>query len=236
MTADSPPRPEESAGSPLHLTLEGFEGPIDLLLALARDQKVDLRGISILALAEQYLTFVHEARRQRLDLAAEYLVMAAWLAWLKSRLLLPAEDSPEDEPTGAEMAAALAFQLERLEAMRTAAEALATRPRRGRDVFARGAPEGTEVVRRPRYQAGLYDLLKAYADHHRRQGRATTLSVEAFDLYSVEEALHRLQRLVGRLPGWTVLSRFLPREEDALERIAPNRVHAVNRIGCVNPL
>ena len=215
MSEGAPPPFEEdtpAAADPadrLVLDLAGFEGPIDLLLSLSREQKVDLVHISILALAEQYLAFVQRARERHLDLAAEYLVMAAWLAYLKSRLLLP-DRAREEEPSGQEMAEALQFQLQRLEAMQGAGTQLAERARLGRDVFARGAPEGVERVTRSVWDADLYDLLRAYADHRRRQGRATSMTVEAFDLFAVEDAIQRLRRIVGRVPEWTVLSRFLP--------------------------
>src|SRR5690242_5120901 len=145
----------------LVLDLDGFEGPIDVLLTLAREQKVDLAKISILELADQYLSFIQRARRLRLEIAADYLVMAAWLAYLKSRLLLP-EPEEGGEPTGAELAAALAFQLQRLEAMREAGQRLMGRPQLGRDIFPRGAPERFRVIARPIWSATLYDLLKAY--------------------------------------------------------------------------
>ena len=192
----------------LVVDLEGYEGPLDVLLELAREQKVDLAKISILRLAEQYLVFITRVAHQHLELAADYLVMAAWLAYLKSRLLLP-EPAPEDEPSGEEMAAALAFQLQRLEAMRQVGEKLMNRPRLGRDVFPRGEPEAVSVVTRPVWEVGLYDLLKAYADIQRRQ-KATTLRIEAPDLYSVDDAIHRLQTMLGTLPRWSTLSSFLP--------------------------
>lgn len=199
------------AGDRLLLDLGAYEGPIDVLLTLARDQKVDLTRISILALADQYLAFIARMRREHLELAADYLVMAAWLAYLKSRLLLPPE--PEDygdEPSGEELAAALAFQLQRLEAMQKAGAGLMKRPQLGRDVFGRGAPEGVEIVTRSVFQATLYDLLKAYADHTRRTS-VTTLAIEAPDLYSVDDAIQRLQDMLGRIPDWTRLQDFLPR-------------------------
>jgi len=201
------PEPEPRAAG-LMVDLDGYEGPLDVLLELARDQKVDLAKISILQLADQYLVFIHEAAKQHLELAADYLVMAAWLAYLKSRLLLP-EPAPEDEPSGEEMAAALAFQLRRLEAMRKAGDALLNRPRLGRDIFARGEPEGVSVVLRPVWELGLYELLKAYADIQRRQ-KATTLHIEAPDLYSVDDAIHRLQTMLGKMPRWSTLMSFLP--------------------------
>src|SRR5215510_11153890 len=144
---------EEAVGTDdaLVVSLDGFEGPLDVLLALARTQKVDLAKISVLALADQYLLFIAEARKLRLELAADYLVMAAWLAYLKSRLLLPREVGPEDQPSGEELAARLAFRLKRLEAMRNAAASLMTRKRLGRDIFARGMPEGMRTIRVRQY-------------------------------------------------------------------------------------
>jgi segregation and condensation protein A len=198
----------EAAGETLVIDIDGFEGPIDVLLALARDQKVDLTRISILQLADQYLAFIACHLRQHLELAADYLVMAAWLAFLKSRLLLPVP-SEEDEPTGEEMAAALAFQLQRLEAMRRWGKLLMERPHLGRDFFPRGAPEGIAEVARPVWEVGLYELLKAYADIKRRS-TVTTLQIEAPDLYSVDVAIHRLEMMLGKLPRWSTLLSFLP--------------------------
>lgn len=192
----------------LVVDLDGFEGPIDLLLTLARDQKVDLTRISILALAEQYLRFINEARKMRLELAADYLVTAAWLAYLKSRLLLPAPET--EEPSGAELAQALAFQLQRLEAMQKAAADLLRQPRLGRDVFARGAPEDLPVFERRVADVTLYDLLRAYGEIKRRAQKVGPLHIAPMDLYSIEEALQRMSRLLGRLPDWTRLDRFLP--------------------------
>ena len=203
------PPPERTVDAFI-LRLDAYEGPIDLLLDQARDQKVDLSQISILALAEQYLAFVERARALRLELAADYLVMAAWLAYLKSRLLLPADES-EDEPTGAELAAALQFQLQRLEAMRKAGAQLKARNCLGFDVFARGAPEPTTVVLRPVYEANLYDLLAAYGDHHRRQRvSSASLQIQASRLYTTDQAVRRLTEMLGLSPGWTVLTGFLP--------------------------
>lgn len=195
----------------LLLALDGFEGPLDALLALARDQKIDLTRISILELANQYLAFVAEARRVRLELAADYLVMAAWLAYLKSRLLLPVAD--EEEPSGEDMAAALAFQLQRLEAIKAAAAKLMALPRLGVDVFGRGAPEELATVEKPIYQATLYDLLKAYGEHRRRKDGAV-LHVEPLRLYAVEEAVQRLSAILGRMPDWAELAAFLPDQAD----------------------
>jgi len=193
----------------LVVDLEGFEGPIDALLVLARQQKVDLLHISILQLADQYVAFIAEARRMRLEIAADYLVMAAWLAYLKSRLLLP-EPEEDDEPTGPEMAEALAFQLRRLEAMQKSGAKIMELPRLGRDVFARGAPEGMRVKRTPVYELTLYDLLKAYGDQQRRQ-QPPSLEIAPTAFFSVDDALERLARLVGNLPDWQTLESFLPR-------------------------
>ncbi len=192
----------------LVVDLEGYEGPIDMLLTLAREQKVDLTKISILALADQYLVYIGAARRLRLEIAADYLVMAAWLAYLKSRLLLP-EPAPADEPSGAELAAALTHQLQRLEAMQQAGARLMARPQLGRDVFARGAPEGLPRVLRPIYDATLYDLLKAYGDQRQRK-EAAVLHIEPPELFSMDDALQRLSRLLGRMPEWRTLMSFLP--------------------------
>jgi segregation and condensation protein A len=192
----------------LVLSLDGYEGPIDVLLELARDQKVNLIQISILALAEQYFTFVMVAREESLELAADYLVMAAWLAYLKSRLLLPPEPGDE-EPSGEEMAAALQFQLQRLEAMQEVGQTLMQRPLLGRDVFARGMPEGARIISHSQWSVTLYDLLRAYADHKRREG-AKSLEIEPLTLYSVDEAVQRLSRFLGAMPDWTVLARYLP--------------------------
>ncbi|MGJ3259034.1 MAG: segregation and condensation protein A [Rhodospirillales bacterium] len=189
--------------------LEGFEGPIDVLLQLARDQKVDLVHISILELADQYLAFVAEARRHNLELAADYLVMAAWLAFLKSRLLLP-DMSSEEEPSGEEMAAALQYQLRRLQAMQNAGRQLVERPRLGQDFVGRGDPEKFKPREIEVLDATLYDLLKAYADQHVRKNAHAPMHIEAFQIYTVEDALQRLRRLVGKTPDWQDLWSFLP--------------------------
>lgn len=204
------PRPDEGGSERLLLDIEGFEGPIDVLLTLARDQKVDLTGISILALADQYLEFVTRARQLSLELAADYLVMAAWLAYLKSRLLLP-EPPGDEEPSGAEMAAMLAFQLQRLEAMKEAGVKLLSRARLDRDFFARGEPEALEVKNRPDFEVSLYDVLRAYARQQARQ-QASTLHIAPTEMYSIEEAIQRLGRLVGKIPDWTILQNFLPED------------------------
>jgi segregation and condensation protein A len=188
--------------------LDGFEGPLDLLLTLARQQKVDLTQISILQLAEQYLGYIEEARRIRLEIAADYLVMAAWLAYLKSRLLLP-EPEGEDEPSGEELAARLQFQLQRLQAMRAAAEKLMARARLGLDVFQRGMPEGISVLRQSVWDCQLYELLRAYADQV--QGApVTALSVRPPAPMTIEEALQRLRRMIGDMPDWASLEALLP--------------------------
>lgn len=212
-TSFEDPAPERRGGhttldGQLVLDLDGYEGPIDVLLSLAREQKVDLTQISILQLADQYIAFIHEARRLRLELAADYLVMAAWLVYLKSRLLLP-EPPAEDEPSGEEMAALLTFQLQRLEAMQNVGAELMKRPRYGRDFYGRGAPEPFRLVARAAYDVTLYDLLRAYADQRRRMDGGT-FTIAASELYSVEQAIERLQRLLGHVPTWTVLQDFLP--------------------------
>ena len=192
----------------LVLNLDGFEGPIDVLLTLARTHKVDITKISILGLAEQYLAFIQRAHALRLEIAADYLVMAAWLAYLKSRLLLPSTDD-EDEPTGAELAARLAFQLQRLEAMRKAAGEVMERPQLGQDFYARGEPDPMIVDTTTEFSATLYDLLTMYAGIRERQG-ASTLQISPARLYSMDDALERLGKLLGHAPDWTTLSRFLP--------------------------
>jgi segregation and condensation protein A len=194
--------------SELVVDLDGYEGPIDVLLRLAREQKVDLTKISILQLADQYIAFISEARRLSLEIAADYLVMAAWLAYLKSRLLLPAPE-PDDEPTAAELAEALAFQLQRLEAMQRAGVRLMARPLLGRDVFARGAPEGLQVVSRTTYDVTLYDLLKAYGDS-RTRSETVVLEIRPAELFSMDDVLARLGKLVGKVPEWRSLMSFLP--------------------------
>jgi segregation and condensation protein A len=198
----------DRAPAQLVLDLDGFEGPIDVLLALAREQKVDLTRISILQLADQYLDYVRRARRQRLELAADYLVMAAWLAYLKSRLLLPDEET--DEPSGEEMAEALAYQLRRLEAMREAARRLMACDLLGRDVFARGAAGGIEVVAKPVYAITLNDLLAAYAEQRRRREVPGTLRIGPIELMTLDAAVRRLSRMLGMAVEWTTLARFLP--------------------------
>ena len=197
-----------SAAETLVVDVEGFEGPLDLLLTLARTQKVDLARISVLALAQQYLDFIAEARRLRLEIAADYLVMAAWLAFLKSKLLLPAEQDAEDEPTGEELAQLLAFRLKRLHAMREAAAQLMTRKRLGRDVFARGMPEPLRITRKSTYQADLYDLLKAYSQQRQRTA-VKSWQVRQRTVWSLKEARDELERLIGMSCDWASLDRLL---------------------------
>jgi segregation and condensation protein A len=203
--SDEVPRDEEA----LVVALDGFEGPLDVLLILARTQKVDLAKISVLALAEQYLLFIAQAQQLRLELAADYLVMAAWLAYLKSRLLLPRESAGDDQPTGEELAARLAFRLQRLEAMRGAAATLMTRKRLGRDVFGRGMPEGVRTIRVRQFTAAIYDLLKAYAEQRKRTIKRVHV-VPRRVVWSIKEARERLQALVGKCDAsWVQLDLFL---------------------------
>jgi len=197
----------------LFVNLDGFEGPIDLLLSLAREQKVDLMKISILPLAEQYLSFIETAQDLNLEVAADYLVMAAWLAYLKSRLLLP-EAEPEADEEIIDMTDALRFQLLRLEAMQEAAKSLASLPKLGQARHARGEPEYFTTTEKPLWTAGLYDLLAVYGDL-RSEETAQTLTIAATRLYSVQEASGRLKHLLKSSPGWTVLEQFLP---DGLHR------------------
>jgi len=212
-------RPDGVVGeAELVVNLEGFEGPLDILLTLARDQKVDLRRISMVALVDQYLEFIASARRLRLEIAADYLVMAAWLAYLKSRLMLPEPPQSEDQPSAEQMADALAWQLRRLEAMQEAGIRLMARGQLGRDWFRRGAPEGVPVVRRPIWDVKLYDLLKGYGEIQRR-GQDTTMHIKPMEFYSVEEAAERLGRMLGIAVEWQSLLSFLPPGlQDAMKR------------------
>lgn len=191
----------------LVVDVDGFAGPLDLLLELARRQKVDLHKISVLALAEQYLGFIEAARSFRLELAADYLVMAAWLAYLKSRLLLP-EPAKGDEPPAEELAQRLAFRLRRLEAVREAAKKLYDRPQLGRDVFGRGAPEPVRIDRKRDWDASLYDLLKAYAEQRQTKALSRVSFAKRF-VWSLAEAREALDRLVGGGLDWTVLDDYL---------------------------
>ena len=191
----------------LVVDVAGFEGPLDLLLHLARNQKVDLARISILALAEQYLAFVEKVRALRLELAADYLVMAAWLAFLKSKLLIPKQPGEEGE-SGEELAAVLQFRLKRLEAMRDAAARLVNRNRLGRDVFARGMPEMVIIEKRNSFSASLYDLLTAYAQQRQRQA-INNLTIARRAVWSLKDAREVLARLIGTVGDWTALDSFL---------------------------
>jgi segregation and condensation protein A len=204
--------------------LDGFEGPLDLLLALARTQKVDLAKISILGLVEQYLGFIAEAQQLKLQIAADYLVMAAWLAFLKSRLLLPKDKEDPDTTSAEELAQRLAFRLMRLEAMRDKAATLFTRHRLERDVFTRGQPERIQVTRDTTYTATIYDLLKAYADQRKRTIKVIHV-VKARRVWSIKDARNRLERLVGATAGdWAqldmFLDQFLPRNEEERTALA----------------
>lgn len=198
----------------LLLNIDGYEGPIDVLLDMARTQKVDLSKISILQLVRQYLGFIERAQQMNLELAADYLVMAAWLAYLKSRLLLP-RDPAGPEPGAAEMAEALQFQLRRLEAMQQAAQKLGALPQRGRDIFARGAPEVFPVTTNTTWDVTLYDMLRAYGDIKQRaeEGR---YDLPQFNLMSMDDAMSRMTRMLGQLPRsgaysvWATLGSFLP--------------------------
>jgi segregation and condensation protein A len=202
--------PESEA---LIIDVEGFEGPLDMLLSLSRTQKVDLMRISVLQLAEQYLVFVERARALRLELAADYLVMAAWLAYLKSRLLLPPDPS-DDGPSAADLAAHLAFQLERLGAMRDAAAQMMARDQKGRDFFARGAPETVTRLAHRRFDANLLDLMRAYARIKTRD-EFRPYAFDRIDVFTMEQALERLRSLIGFGGDWADLTSFLPQGWDA---------------------
>jgi segregation and condensation protein A len=195
----------------LMVDVEGYEGPLDLLLALARQQKVDLHKISILALADQYLVFIEEARKLRLELAADYLVMAAWLAYLKSRLLLP-EPPQAEGPSAEDMANALAARLRRLELIREAANRLMTRPQLRRDIFPRGQPETIALIKHPQWTATLYDLLSAYATQ-RQQRVLATVHLAKRTVWSLAEARASLERLIGttETEDWISLDEYLMR-------------------------
>jgi segregation and condensation protein A len=207
-TTDPQALADRAADEPaLIVDVEGFEGPLDLLLTLARQQKVDLSKISILALADQYLAFIEEARRLRLELAADYLVMAAWLAFLKSRLLIP-DNEQVVGPSAEDMAAALAFRLRRLESIREAAEKLIARPQLDRDVFARGAPEPIIDIKQPQWTATLYDLLSAYAAQ-RSKSALSRVRFAQRSVWSLAEARGRLQCLVGAAQDWSRLDQYL---------------------------
>lgn len=191
----------------LVVRLGGFDGPLDLLLSLAHEQKVDLAAISISALAEQYLVYIGAARRLRLEIAADYLVMAAWLAYLKSRLLLPVPEQEEPDPS--DMAAALRFQLQRLEAMRQTSEKLQALPQLGSEIFLQGKPEKIRRIEVPVYHLSIYDLLQALAGPQRRV-KAPRYALAAQKLFALEEAVSRVRNMVGFMPDWSELSSFVP--------------------------
>jgi segregation and condensation protein A len=206
-TADTAPLASEA----LTVDLTGFEGPLDMLLALARTQKVDIGKISIVDLVDQYLAFIADLQHLRLEIAADYLVMAAWLAFLKSRLLIPREAKSADLASAEDAAQRLAFRLMRLDAMRTASAQLMTRHRLGRDVFGRGWPEGVTTIRETQHTAQVYDLLRAYADLRRRTIKVGHV-VKARKVWSIKDARARLERLVGDAQGsWVQLDLFLER-------------------------
>ena len=195
--------------------LEGYEGPLHVLLALARTQKVDLLKLSITRLAEQYLAFVHEARRRNFALAADYLVMASWLAYLKSRLLLPrTEKGKGEEPPAEEMATALAFRLQKLEAMRRAVEAITSRPQLKRDVFTRGDPEATVIVPSDRIDASLYELMAAYVAQRRREEQRRYNPGQRVEAFALEAARDWLRDILPRMDQWTPLDRVAPERTD----------------------
>ena len=195
----------------LTLDLDGWEGPLDLLLTLARSQKVDLAKISILALVEQYLAFIADAKKLRLEIAADYLVMAAWLAYLKSCLLLPKD--PGVDPSPEELAMRLQLRLQRLQAMREAGARLMGRDRIGRDVFLRAAPEGLRVVRKSAWQADLYDLISAYGIVRARTQPGVHV-IARRPVMTLDEAIHRLETMIGTKLEWTRLEAFLPATQD----------------------
>ena len=199
---------DRQAAEALIVDVDGYEGPLDVLLMLSRTQKVDLRQISILALAEQYLAFVERARVLRIELAADYLVMAAWLAFLKSRLLLPPDPS-EEGPSGEDLAAHLAFQLQRLEAMREVSAKLMARDQRGRDFFVRGISEDVTAVRKVTYTATLLDLMQAYA-RVRTKDEFRPYALDRAKLMTMEQALDRLRHLIGFAGEWTDIMSYLP--------------------------
>jgi segregation and condensation protein A len=200
----------EAAADPeaLIVDVSGFEGPLDLLLELARRHKVDVAKISILALAEQYLAFIENARTMRLEIAADYLVMAAWLAFLKSKLLLPV-DEKDEEPAAEDMAAKLAFRLQRLQAMRDAAASLMARNLLGRDVFPRGAPEPLQIETERTYADNLIDLLKAYTERTQRKARHQNYTVKKLPMFSIKEAREALERMLGAMDEWGTFDHWL---------------------------
>jgi len=198
-----------AAEEALVVAVDGFEGPLDLLLSLARNQKVDIAKISILKLADQYLEFIESAKKMNLELAADYLVMAAWLAYLKSRLILPQPEA-EGEPTADEMATRLRWRLQRLDAMREAAARLMAGDRLGREIFARGSPEPVNVVKLRTYTDSLFDLLSAYAGERLKKMRGKTYQLKSSPVMLIEQARERLERMLGTIPDWSGLSNLIP--------------------------
>ena len=215
--------PDATPNEALIVDVMGFEGPLDLLLQLARNQKVDITKISILALSEQYLEFIHAARRMKLELAADYLVMAAWLAYLKSRLLIPQIEEFDDTPAE-ELAARLAFRLQRLQAMREAAAQLMARNQLGRDVFARGAPEPLVVDTTREYGDNIVDLLKAYAERRQKECAHRTYEIRKLQVWSIKEARAALERLMGDMDDWrafdTLIAEYLVEPENRASVLA----------------
>jgi segregation and condensation protein A len=220
--------PEEAVGEALLvLALDGYQGPIDLLLHLAKEQKVDLARLSMVRLAEQYITYIETAQELKLEVAADYLVMAAWLTYLKSRLLLPKQEQGKaDEPTGEELAAALAWQMRRLEAMQKAAHDLMALPQLGLNSFTRGAPEGLRTITREQGSCEIYDLMAAYAAIRRRSDKPAALQMAPMELFSIEEAVARLRGSLGFMPEWTTLSSFLPQYNRANKLMGRSAVAA----------
>jgi segregation and condensation protein A len=209
-------------GEALIIDIEGYEGPLHVLLAMARTQKVDLMKLSVLKLAEQYLAFVNQVRRVRFSLAADYLVMASWLAYLKSRLMLPRpERKLDNEPPAEEMALALAFRLAKLDLMRKAVEALALRPRLKRDVFTRGDPQAIKIVSSSRLTGNLYDLVQAYVDQ-RRKDRGRSYLLAPPQAYPLDDARVRLRDKLPELSGWTALEAIVP-QGDEVSADGPSR-------------
>ncbi|WP_375691194.1 segregation and condensation protein A [Pseudooceanicola sp. LIPI14-2-Ac024] len=211
------------AAEALIIDVEGYEGPLDLLLTMARTQKVDLLKISVLQLARQYLAFVEKARELRIELAADYLVMAAWLAFLKSRLLLP-PDPTEEGPSGEELAAHLAFQLERLAAMRDVAARLMARDQKGRDFFARGITEDVARVRRVTYTATLLDLMQGYA-RIRTKDEFRPFVMDRENIHTLEQSLDRMRKLIGFAGRWTDIATYLP-DGWKIDRMSRRSAHA----------
>lgn len=228
---EDPPREgaEVHAADAFLLNIDGYEGPIDILLGMARDQKVDLAKISILQLARQYLQFIERAHQLELELAAEYLVMAAWLAYLKSRLLLP-RDKDDEGPDAQAMAEALQFQLRRLEAMKMAAENMFKLPQLGQGIYRRGMPEGLRTTYNSIYDLTLVDLLRAYGDIKRR-GQNSQYELPTFKLMSMETAMERMTAMLGKLPRngpysvWTTLDSFLPQRAETKIEKAEDRLY-----------